>query len=241
MRKHLSLVNACMVIMAILLCFSIGYTYAYFSAIKVVTGDAKVARIDVSWRDANNNDAGIVNTFDNSTTTTVNEALAIDIKGELRRGGFIEIKEEGKTDAQPGLKLKIANITGTVGAYCRVKIDVKYTPKNTTTVKTCPVGWIQLALDNDLTDTTDPELITDSGNWCLYNDYYYYGELTTSGGTPTLDLTALAAKSGVDVANFIYLSQDADADIFGASLSITLTLEAVQTTHDAYKSVWNLA
>ena len=240
MRKHLSLANVCMVLMAILLCFSIGYTYAYFSAVKVATGSAKVGRIDVSWRDANNNDASIVSTFDNSTTTEVNEALAIAVKDELRRGEFLEIKEAAKTDSDVGLKLKIANITGTVGAYCRVSIDAKYTPKNSTTPVDCPVGWIQLALDTNLTDTTDPVLITNSGNWCLYNGYYYYGATSGTGENITLSLTALAAKSGVDVANFIYLSPDASAEIFGSTLSIVLTLEAVQTTNNAYKTVWGI-
>ena len=119
----------------------------------------------------------------------------------------------------------MANINGTVGAYCRIKIDATYIPVGSTEVKQCEDGWIQLAMDKTL--------IT-AGDWCEYDGYYYYG---SKNGT-TLTLTELSKKGGVDVANYLYLSPDSSIELYDATLSIIVRLEAIQTTNSAAYYEW---
>ena len=133
----------------------------------------------------------------------------------------------------------MSNVDGTINAYCRIGIVAKYTPKNLTTEITCENGWIQLALKNAKSGVT--KLITDNG-WFYYNGYYYYGSETKDGeGNVTArTLTELECGTSQEVANNLFLSDSAASNMFGASVSITLTLEGIQTTNDAYQYAWQL-
>lgn len=225
MRKYAMPKVAYILLMMILLCLSIGYTYAYFSAIDKVKGSLILHSINVSWRDGGSNDARIPTLFDNPTTNE-NEAMSIAITGELVRGGYTQIKARDINNNIKNIKLKISNF-GTTGAYCRIKITGTYLDKNNEQ-KVCEDGWLQLALSDD--DSYD--LITENG-WTYYNGYYYYGADINS-------LTELSRNSGLTVADYLYLSSTSSADVYGATLNIVLTLEAVQSSNNAYKSVWNL-
>ena len=75
--------------------------------------------------------------------------------------------------------------------------------------------------------------------WFYHNGYYYYGTKTTSVETgTTIALTEVSAYGGQVVADYIYLDENAGSVIFGSSVKIILTLESIQTTNNAYVSVW---
>ena len=203
----------------LLLFLSIGYTYAYFSALDSVTTQATVYNINVTWRDENKNDA-LLGTWFNDTSN-------IAITSELVRGKFVSITATNKSSQQQNVKLKMANL-GSTGAYCRIKIVATYT-NNGGVEKTCEDGWIQLALN---TGGSTPTLITSSG-WFYSNGYYYYG-------TNINNLTELGKNTGVTVADNIKLSETSSADIYGSTLKIVLKLEAAQKANNGYKYVWGL-
>lgn len=220
---------------AILLCLSISYTYAYFSASNIITGEITLNSINVTWRNENANMALFPTLFDDPDTTDLNESLAIQITGEIKRGDYAQIKANDINGTLQNIKLNISN-TGTSGAYCRIKLTGKYTTKLGET-KTCPDDWLKLALGG-ANDTK--KLITNNG-WFYSTGssdgvgYYYYGS--------TLDnLTELGKNTGLTFADFIYLeATENNTDMYGASLTITLTLEAVQIANNAYKAVWGIA
>ena len=218
MRKYAISKSVYIIWIAILLFLSIGYTYAYFSAIDTVTTNGVVHDINVSWRDENANDALL--------STWFNDVSSIALSSELTRGDFVQIKALNKDTQLQEVKLKMANF-GSTGAYCRIKITATYV-NNSDEQKTCDDDWFELAL----ADGTDKNLITDNG-WFYHEGYYYYGANVNN-------LTELSRNSGVTVADYIKLSTDSDADIYGANISMTLTLEAVQSSNQAYKYIWGI-
>ncbi|MBQ7880478.1 MAG: hypothetical protein IJ358_01375 [Clostridia bacterium] len=236
MRKYAIPKTMYIALIAILLCFSVGYTYAYFSATKVASASLTLGYIDVTWRDGNNGDAAFssTETFDKESTTD-DESLAIGIIGEITRGGYAQITAKNVSDQTRNIMLKMANINGTVGAYCRIKIDATYTPAGSTEIKQCEDGWVQLAMEQTLITL---------GDWCEYNGYYYYGSKTTTTTdgvtTTTFELTELSKKGGVDVANYLYLSPESSTELYDATLSIIVRLEAIQTTNNACEHEWGI-
>ena len=213
-----------------LIVLSVGYTYAYFSAIATANAGLTLGKIDIVWRDAN---------YNSSISAEFEDSSSIAISSTLKRGQYIPLKSVIEKGAQKGkevdLRLQISNVNGTVGAYCRLKITATYQATDAQgnavgEVFTCDDGWVQLALDN--TFITD----LDVNGWVFQDGYYYYGYLDGDD----LKLNTLAKLQAQLVVNQIYLSTDADATILGAKAKITLTLEGVQTTNGAYKSVWEL-
>jgi len=232
MRKYALPKAVYVILIAILLILSIDYTYAYFSASVIATGKIKLNSINVSWRDENSNMAQLPTLFDNPATSDVNEALSIQIISELKRGGYVQIQANDVNGVKRNIKLNISNL-GTTGAYCRVRLNGTYTNK-AGEQKNCEDDWLKLAL----TSGANKKFITNSG-WFYDNSaddgvgYYYYGESLNS-------LTELTKNTALTFADYIYLSSDSNVDMFGASLVITLTLDAVQSSNNAYKSVWGL-
>ena len=112
------------------------------------------------------------------------------------------------------------------------EIDAAYTPKDETTPIPCGEQWVQLAYkygENDI-------VLIEGDGWFYDNGYYYYG--VDYGAYKVL--TPTGARQGVVIADYVYLQSDIDASIYGSSMSITLTAEAVQTTNNAYKTVWGV-
>jgi len=234
MRKYALPKALYVILISLLLCLSINSTYAYFSASNLIESDITLHTIDVTWRDENSNMALFTTLFDDPSTAELNEAMSIQIISELRRGDYVQLQAEDINGTERNIKLNISNI-GTTGAYCRMKITGKYTTKDGQE-KTCKNGWLKLALANG----NNKKFITETG-W-FYNDsnpqdnedgYYYYG-------VDINNLSELTKHSGLTVADYIYLSADSSSDIYGSSLTITLTLETVQSTYNVYKDVWGL-
>lgn len=234
MRKYSMPKVVYVLLISILLCLSINYTYAYFSSSKDVSSVITLNSIDVTWRNENANMALLPTLFDDPETEDLNEALSIQIVSELKRGDYVQLQAKDINDVTQDIKLNISNF-GTTGAYCRIKLTGKYTTK-LGEKKDCPDTWLNLALGGDNDTKT---LMTNSG-WFYSTGssdgvgYYYYGSSLSS-------LTELSKNSGITLADYIFLSAESNTDMYGASLTITLTLEAVQSSNNAYKSVWGIA
>lgn len=201
---------------------SIGYTYAYFSSTYQANAELKLGKIGLVWRDNAVNK--VINNGANSIAITAEE---------LDAGGFSKIL--ALTDDQSSTRdsiLELENIDATVPIYCRIKIEAKYTPKGEETPIDCGEQWVQLAFKYG---AGNPKLISNNG-WFYDNGYYYYG--TDNGSTKTL--STIGARNGLVIANYIYLSDEVDAEIYGGAISIVLTADAVQTTNMAYQSVWGV-
>lgn len=231
MRKY-AMPNVIYILLIMILAgLSVGSTYAYFSAIDKATSNLKVHNIDVSWRDANANDSKLTTWFDD-TKTDANEAMSIAISGDsLRIGHYVEIKAKNIEGKDQSVKLKISNF-GSTGAYCRIKITATYTNQEGELVE-CDEDkqWLQLAL-GDNNEEDEKTLITESG-WFYSDGYYYYG---SSIG----NFTEIGKNTGVNVADHLYLSSTTGAELYGVSLNIVLTLDAVQSSNKAYESAWGL-
>ncbi len=235
MRKYSIHKSLYTVLILVLLCLSVSYTYAYFSASTVITGKMTLHTIDVTWRNENSNMALLPSLFDKPETSDLNEALAIQITGEIKRGDYAQIKATDINGTLQNVKLNISN-TGTTGAYCRIRLAGKYTTK-LGEQKTCPDEWLNLALGGS---GSTKKFITNNG-WFYSTGssdgvgYYYYGTAFNS-------LTELGKNTGLTFADYIYLSATEDnIDMYGASLTITLTLESVQSSNSAYKTIWGIA
>ena len=233
MRKYSMPKAVYVILISLLLCLSINYTYAYFSTSRTISSVITLNSINVTWRDENSNMALFTTLYDDPTTEDLNEALSIELIGEIKRGDYIQLQAKDINQVTRNIKLHISN-TGTTGAYCRIKLTGKYTTK-AGEERTCEDGWLQLAYDEG---NGVKSFITDNG-WFYSNEssdgvgYYYYGA--------DLDaLTALNKNAGMSLADLLFLSAESSTDMYGVSLRITLTLEAVQSSNNAYKSVWGI-
>lgn len=201
---------------------SIGYTYAYFSSMHQVEAKLQMGKIGLIWCD--NAEFG----------AAINGTNVISITAEeLDAGEYSQIlaftDDQGSTRASV---LELENKDGTVAIYCRFKIDATYQPKDGSVSVACEDRWIELAYKSG---ESSPALLSNE-DWFYHEGYYYYG--SDNGSTKTL--SSIASKSSFIVANYIYLSSEVDADMYGGTISIKLIAEAVQTTNKAYQQVWGV-
>ncbi|MBQ7798218.1 MAG: hypothetical protein IJ371_03760 [Clostridia bacterium] len=243
MRKYAIPKVAYILLIMLIACLSIGYTYAYFSALSTANSTTSLGSIDIAWRD--NNSLALMQTLFDDTKTTENEALSIALNSDLKlkRGDYTEITANNVSGKSSTVKLEMLNDKATIGAYCRIRIDASYKHAEDIEATPCEDGWIQLALADGTTNT----LITSNG-WFYHKatgseyGYYYYGTKTTDTqtGTTTFKLTELKKGQGQVVADRLFLSADSPSEILGSSVKIVLTLEGIQTTNKAYEDVWGL-
>ena len=201
---------------------SIGYTYAYFSSTYQADANLQLGYINVVWCDADSGE--VINGVNNEISITAQEldcGALCDIQ--------IPTEEEG---VMQKIALGISNKDATVSAYYRLKIDARYTPEGETESKECGEKWIELAYD---TESGGIDFL-EGGDWFYDDGYYYCG--TDDGTTKTL--TAIDAGEDKLIANYICLGFNIDVDVYGSSMSIVLTIESVQTTNNAYRSVWGV-
>ena len=235
MRKY-TIPKITYVLLALILsCLSIGYTYAYFSARHTANANVTLGKISILWKDLET-DGYISSLFGEDVS-----AISISTDGGIKRGEYTPIKailpQEG-ANGEPqfaNLQLGMSNdFNATVGAYCRIQIVAQYTPQGSSTAIDCEDGWVQLGINS--------KLITENG-WFEDNGYYYCGRVDTSdseGNITKATLTEVSSGTAELVANQIYLSPDASAELLGSNLSITLILDGVQTTNGAYGQVWDV-
>ena len=202
---------------------SIGYTYAYFSSTHMAEAKLQLGYINVVWYD--NNVSSVINGENGSIAITAEE---------LDAGKFSKIQtlNEDKSETLNS-QLSLLNQNATVSAYCRVKIDAIYTSEGANNSIACGEKCVQLARES----SAGTIKVIDENGWFYHDGYYYFG--TDDGSTKTL--TKISANAGVVIATHIYLDPSVSADVYGASMSITLTVEAVQSTNNAYQSVWEVS
>lgn len=244
MRKYAIPKIAYILLAIVLTCLSIGGTYAYFSAKYTANSNVTLGKISIAWKDFTK-DAYIPSLFDD-----VN-AIAIDSTTPLKRGEYTSIKallpKDNEEDADKFIDLSLAmsNVDATVGAYCRIEIVAKYIINNTETEQDCNAGDVQLALNSSLITKIQVNEVTGESyefGWFEDNGYYYYGNATkdADGNITSATLKELTSGATTLIANQLYLSPNANADMLDSSMTIMLTLEGVQTTNEAYKSVWEV-
>ncbi len=241
MRKYAIPKIAYVLLVLMIACLSIGYTYAYFSSMAMATNDTELGKINIVWRavltdeDDNVKSGEVNNMFNNSSS--------IPVIGNVKRGGYAEILALDKEGDQVAVRLQVSNSgnNASVSAFCRLKIEASYTPVNGTETQ-CDPGWIQLALGDSANKTLITEFDEYSWFYDEYTGYYYCGEMISGDGIPKVKLFKLTVGQSIPIANYIYLDNSAPSEIMGASINITLKLEGVQTTNEAYKqaSVWGL-
>lgn len=238
MRKYAIPKVAYVILVLMLACLSIGYTYAYFSATASAKSTPTLGYIGaVVWRDATSF-GEMQGLFDAKPTDgsedVVNEAMSIAIEGSLSRGNYTPIIATDLRGEKLTRMLEIYNKDSSIDVYCRIKITANYTPEGGTP-EACD-EWIQLAI----TSGTGKKLITENG-WFYYKGYYYYGSPVKTGETITNgNLTAINANASQQVADYLHLVPNAPASMLGSTVTMTLTLEAVQTRNDAHITAWEL-
>lgn len=245
-------------IACVLLCLSVGYTYAYFSAVHTASSAVSLGKVNMMWRDGNLF-APIQQIYNNPETDGVNEAMSIqimavppsglteeeledyvDVPADVKRGDYLKIRALNYEDIVSDVMLEMYN-NGSVETYCRIKIDATYTPQGGSDEIPCGNDWFKLAMwdGDDYVFITDFVYDENNPNAWVFNEtdgYYYFG--TESGGT--YSLIPLGVRRSKNVADYIHLSNTADASILGASIRINITLEGIQTTNNAYIQEWGI-
>ena len=233
MRKYAIPKTFYAILIALILSLSIGYTYAYFSAYKTADGGASIHNVNVNW----------YNLYSlKDMDAEFGENTTIQVASKLKRGACstIYLGTEGEDNYQP-ISLALSS-ESQIGVYCRVKLEAIYTSK-TVTDQDCS-EWIKLANNNDDGSYT---LLENSGTWIYLNGYYYYGAEDTSTGDKDSNGIGVIPipilnEDITPVASLLYLDDEqSSADIYGATVTITLTLESVQAANEAYKTWWKSA
>ncbi len=235
---------AYVLVVVLLSCLSLGYTYAYFSAKDSASSNVTLGKISILWKDYAQ-DAYISSLFDEV------QSIVIDPQTSLKRDEYTSIKallpkeKENDADEFANLSLAISNVNATASAYCRIQIEAKYIINNTSTEVDCADGVIQLALNSAVITKTQVNEVTGEiyqTGWFEDDGYYYYGNAVKDedGNITSATLKELTAGETTLIANQLYLAHNAEAQMLGSSVSIVLTLQGVQSTNQAYKSVWEV-
>lgn len=198
-------------VLILLLFFSVGYTYAYFSQKASASASLNVYSTSVEWRD------GI-------SLDKIGNGKTIALQSTLKRGTYTEIRSADGNAIS--LLISYAEKSGELASYCRLKLTASYINSSDTVVDCSQ--YLTLANKKGNTFTN----IEDSGNWSYENGYYYY---KTSTG-----LIKVENEETVSVASYLYLDGSSNADIFGSNISITLTVEMAQVANDGYRAVWGI-
>lgn len=207
-KYKLSLTTA--FVLTLLMFFSIGYCYAYFSQKATASANLDIYQTEIKWMD--------------DSLSSIGNGNTIALNSHLKRGAYTQIQAEGQSATS--LRLNYMEETGTLPSYCRIKLTATYVNSLGET-KDCS-QYITLANYSNSTYTK----LENSTSWKYENGYYYY---KTSSG-----LTKLENETVILVAGYLYLDGSVNADIFGASVTITLTAEVAQVANAGYKSVWGI-
>lgn len=230
MRKYTIPRFAYVLLVLLLATLSFGYTYAYFSSYYDTHIGANMGVIGMEWWDSsinakiNNGNSSISVNAQTFTSGEFSQIIAPDVNDATKtRQSTLQIKNVNTDNGLPA---------PTVDVFCRISITGTYTPAGSTEVKNCGADWIQPAYKGT---SSTAKLLTQTGNWVYDNGYYYLGTALNVDS-----LISVPANQYVIVADHLYLSPDADADIFGASVTITIRVDALQTTNKAYQTLWGV-
>lgn len=239
MRKYHAPKLAYIFISAILLCFSFGYTYAYFSANAVVEATSKTNRASVAWYhikpDNSDTDVDGLKIYSSNNTVTLTNSLRHGQYSAIQAQVYKTVTSQGQTTIEPetgsggtpvsqNVKLAVKN-TGDVSIYCRVKLSASYKDANDNTIDISEHLRLVVYLNSEYVYSEDTDY------WAYSNGYYYLGESSSS-------LTKITKNNYVVLADYVYLSPNASADLYGKSISVTITVDAVQSDHITSQDMW---
>lgn len=245
MRKYAIPKFMYIIVSAILLCFSFGYTYAYFSATAMVESTLKMNRVTVNW--VHLNAGGQTQSID--SLSVYNNDNVVVLTNDLKHGVYVQMQaqtyktvtneetkettkvpnvDEGGNNVTTNVKLGIRN-NGDVAIYCRIKLTATYIADGGE--KEDISSYVKLATYNS--GTAKYVFVEDQSSWFINEGYYYYG-------TTIKNLTQIDASGYIAFANYVYLDPAASTELYGKQVSVTLSLEAVQFEHEAYGSAWGL-
>lgn len=205
-----------LVIVALIFLLSINVAYAYFTSRSYVVGDTNFATLDVNWQYEGT--AG---------TETITNGITINpIISSINRGETVKFKIGEQSINRLGFKLA----EGSTGAYIRFWVDA-YVVNGTNgdgslNLSTMNYGnYFQLRIsDVDYPTFTEN---TYTSNEVTYTNRIYYsaGEVNTN-----IDLWCIDS---------IKLLEDAPIDLLSKEVSLSISFEAVQSSNEAFKSVFN--
>lgn len=206
-----------------LILLSFGTTYAYFSSQTVAIADMSMHKVNVAWMDmksdVNGNDGFVESQFG---------SLTLNLTNKLQRGQPTHIQCVKSGESKPSEIFLGVNTSGsTTTVYCRIKLVATYINDAGATV--------------DFSDDITPkhkyystgEEIRDVTAWKKDGGYYYYRSSPTAKALMTID-----RNSTIRFANYLYLSEDCDADLLGRAATVSITVEAVQSSKEATKALW---
>lgn len=147
----------------------------------------------------------------------ISSGSTITVSGELKRGQYTAIQDASAKNITLTIRSG-ANIE----VYCRVKLTATYTSNNQ--LKDCSQYIVLAHNGTKLTDVANT-------NWEYEDGYYYYKDTALKSIPPTTGNTAT-------LANQFYLSPDSSLDIYGKDITITLTAQLVQASHNANEYEW---
>lgn len=226
---------------AILLCFSFGYTYAYFSAQDVVSGNAAIYSVDVSWINlSTSSEIAGSNLYPNNSDT-------ITLANNLVRGAYTHMQSptydnNGAVVKDNNGNVKLQNVNAAIQnnsqipIYCRVKLVASYVDASSQTVDI--TQYVKLGYYSE--EAGEPEFIT-TNSWVYDNTTGYYYYAPTGNISNLAEQDAIQPSNGCAVAEYIYLDPSSSTVLYGKDINMTLSVEAVQASNNAYKSVWGIS
>jgi hypothetical protein len=212
-----------MIILTLIL-ISFGSTYAYFSSKTIAIADMSMHNINVAWADMSSSG----NAVDGLLSAEFSDINHISMVSKLKRGEDVSIKCLDKTSAEVDVFLAVSiDAEATTPVYCRIKLTATYEDGGTT------YDFSQYVEPKykypDASGTMDA---VSGHNWIYDNGYYYY----KSGGV----MSKMSPGRNYRFANYLYLSDTCSADLLGRSVKLSLTVEVVQASTEAYKEVWGI-
>ncbi len=228
MRKYAIPKYMYILISALLLCFSLGYTYAYFSATAVVEGTVGMHRVQINWIHGAANNVDGLPIYAGSNTIALANGLKRGVHTPIEVHQYSEGEKVYDDNGEPitvALNLGLQNASD-VSVYFRIKLTATY--ENGDDV----VDISQYVILESYTGGNYVP-ITNRG-WFYHTDGYYYL------GSSAISLTEKYGGDYFIIAGYMYLDPAVGTEMYGKELSLLLKAEAIQSEHDAYVGEWNL-
>lgn len=227
MRKYAIPKYIYILISALLLCFSLGYTYAYFSATAVAEGNVGMNRVQINWIYGSANDVDDLPIYTGSNTIVLANGLKLGARTpiEVHQYSAGEKVYDNGDPVTVTLNLGLQN-SSDVSVYFRIKLTATY-EENGEDVDISQYVTLESYTGGNYVPIT-------SRGWFYHTDGYYYL------GTSASKLTKTAVDDYFMVAGYMYLDPDVGTELYGKEMSISIKAEAIQTEHDAHVSEWKL-
>lgn len=198
-----------LVIVTLIFLLSINVAYAYFTSRSYVVGDTNFATLDVGWIYRKESGSSAI---DIANSSTINPVLS-----SINRGETVSFKIGGDSVNSLGFK----TLEGSTGAYVRFWVDA-YIVDSTNSDGTLNLGSV---------------------NYGKFFQLMISGvvpESNYSEENPPLNIVYYTSVSGMSwCIDSIKLLEEAPIDLLSKEVSLSISFEAVQSSNEAFKSVFN--